>query len=162
MRASSCHCGCGAQPRPGSCRLNVPLNKHVPICIQAQKHRSGGWFNNIVVGCLTSRLPIISLRLSTSKNTTSKTESNVTQPPNNVNPTTTMTDASRSHHSRRKRSHRRKPFSSDDAPLEIRVGNRRVSGHFVQIQATSGADAGRFDRMVDDTIRSNPRDPITM
>lgn len=128
----------------------------------AKAYRSEGWFNDIVVGCLTSRLPILSLQLSTVKITTSKTESNVTQPPSNVNPTTTMTDAPRSHHSRGKRSRRRKPFTSDDAPLEIRVGNRRVSGHFVQIQATSGADAGRFDRMVDDTIRSNPRDPITM
>lgn len=119
--------------------------------------QSCGWLPYLAPSDITT-----TLRFSISRSTTSKIESNVTQPPNHVKPTTTMTDASRSHHSRRKRSRRRKLFTSDDVPLEIRVGNRRVSGYYAQIQATSGADAGRFDRMVDDTIRSNPRDPITM
>lgn len=67
-----------------------------------------------------------------------------------------------SFHTRRRQSHRRETYMSDSAPLEIRIGNRRATGFYLQIQASSSADAGRFLRMVDDTIRVNPEDPIIM
>lgn len=63
---------------------------------------------------------------------------------------------------RRKRSQRksRAPF----VPLEIRVGNRQAKGSYVYIQVTNGSveEADRFERMIDEAVRSNPRDPIIM
>ena len=63
---------------------------------------------------------------------------------------------------RRRRSSRRKSFSLHDDHIVIRIGDRRTSGYHQMMQARSAVDAPRFLRMVEESVLSNPRDPIIM
>ncbi|KAL1304641.1 hypothetical protein AAFC00_003605 [Neodothiora populina] len=71
-----------------------------------------------------------------------------------------MTDSIRP--ARRRRSRHRKSAAPRHVPLEIRVSNRQAKGSYMYIRVTSEADGERFLRMVDDSIRTNPRDPVVI
>jgi len=57
---------------------------------------------------------------------------------------------------------RRKSWDKGDTPIDIRVGNRRANNRYSQIQATSSKDDGLFQRMLTDSLRQNPKDPLLM
>ncbi|SMQ49776.1 unnamed protein product [Zymoseptoria tritici ST99CH_3D7] len=64
--------------------------------------------------------------------------------------------------SKRPPHHRRLSWQPDQNPLTIRIGSRRSSRKYHQIQVAGAKDAGRFARLVGDQVRAHPRDPLVI
>ena len=62
--------------------------------------------------------------------------------------------------SRRRHLHRRKSFSYGSNVISIRVSGRRGPRKFHEVQVAGPKDAGRFARLVEDQVRTFPRDPL--
>lgn len=75
-----------------------------------------------------------------------------------------MSDTSREEkRQRRRHSRRTNGYDSIDAStIDIRIGNRKAPAKFNAIRVSGPRDAPVFQRMVDNAIRSNPRDPLFM
>ena len=59
-----------------------------------------------------------------------------------------------------RRRHRRKSWSYGDGPIVIRVGDRRTTRRFREVEISSPQDGGRFARLIEDQVRAHPRDPL--
>ncbi|KAF2172970.1 hypothetical protein M409DRAFT_49471 [Zasmidium cellare ATCC 36951] len=63
----------------------------------------------------------------------------------------------------KRRPHRRRPtWDPGNEPIAIRVGSRRSSTKYHEIQAQGPRDATRFARLVDEQTRAHPRDPLVI
>ncbi|KAK5175352.1 uncharacterized protein LTR77_000491 [Saxophila tyrrhenica] len=62
--------------------------------------------------------------------------------------------------SRRRHLHRRKSWSYGNGSITIRIGSRRSSRHYHEVQVSGPREAGRFARVIEDQVRDFPRDPL--
>ena len=59
-----------------------------------------------------------------------------------------------------RRRHRRKSWTYGDGPIHIRVGSRRSSRRYHEVEISDPGDVGRFVRIIDEQVRAHPLDPL--